>query len=386
MKILITADYFYPSKRGSGPIRSLVNFVDKFAGVHEIYLVTRDRDAANLPPYQEIQQGIWNHLLGIQVRYLSPNESIRRVLCESAREIQPDTIYMNSICSPLTRSILQSAARRSIPRTDLLIAVRGELNPAALAIKPVRKQIYLRAGLAMGLFRGARFHASTEAERTVIKEWFPKHTVEVATDVPESVQCDPRHRPTGVCRFAFTSRIAPIKNLEVALAAFEELVHTQSNFQASFEIHGEPIDESYGDAIRSRIARCRGKANYHGPFLPSDVWSILEQSTFTVLPSRGENFAHAVYESAAMGIPFLISDRTPWTEAANTGCGWVNCPDDQAGWKDAMIQAYQMSSDAYAVASRHCIDSARKMREIAHEQHERLFQSDRSATQKKVHS
>jgi glycosyltransferase involved in cell wall biosynthesis len=48
------------------------------------------------------------------------------------------------------------------------------------------------------------------------------------------------------------------------------------------------------------------------------------------LPTRGENFGHAIYEALASGIPVLISDRTPWRNLESLGVGWdlpLNAPD-----------------------------------------------------------
>jgi glycosyltransferase involved in cell wall biosynthesis len=41
-----------------------------------------------------------------------------------------------------------------------------------------------------------------------------------------------------------------------------------------------------------------------------------------VLPTLGENFGHAIFESLAAGRPVLISDQTPWRNLKQDFAGW----------------------------------------------------------------
>lgn len=374
MKILVTADYFLPTKRGGGPIRSLVNFADRFGGEHEIYLVTRDRDAPNESAYKDIQSGQWNDLGNAKVRYLSPQEPMRKVLCEIVNEIAPETIYMNSLFSPLTRAVLLNRRFKStLPRAMLLLAVRGELNPGALEIKPIRKRVFIELGKRIGVFRNVRFHASSNDEASVTKKHFPKNDSVVAMNVPAPVMGTERHRPDGKPRYVFIARVAPIKNLEIALNAIISLRRENASFNGILEIHGNVTDKQYGETIADLVARCGESAKLHGAYQHEQVWEILNEASFSVLPSRGENFAHSIYESAAVGVPFLVSDRTPWTEMAHDGAGWAVPIDDLDGWKNAFAASASMSESDYLKMSKHCIDSAKQMRDLAHQQHDQLF-------------
>lgn len=375
LKILVTADYFYPSIRASGPIRSLVNFVQKFSSIHELFVLTRDRDPNASEAYPDIVAKQWNEVLGIQARYVSPSENLGQVIRETIRSVGPDTIYMNSLMSPLTRSVLRFACRQGTATPDLLLAVRGELSPGALAIKPIRKRIFLQSGKVLGLFKGVRFQASSADEVRFIEHWFPDNKIHTAMDIPSEVIGQPKTRPSGDCRFVFNSRIAPIKNLEIAISAFESLNASHRGFEGILEIHGSPTDQEYLAKILRLLGRCGSHGRHCGPYRHDQIWDILGDASFSILPSRGENFAHAIYESAAAGVPFLISDRTPWTAAAHNGCGWVIDPDDLDGWKNAIINAINMSQDDYLRASEKCIEAAREMQSRAHHQHEALFLS-----------
>jgi glycosyltransferase involved in cell wall biosynthesis len=40
------------------------------------------------------------------------------------------------------------------------------------------------------------------------------------------------------------------------------------------------------------------------------------------LPTRGENFGHAILDALAAGVPVLISDKTPFENLEHHGAGW----------------------------------------------------------------
>ena len=42
-----------------------------------------------------------------------------------------------------------------------------------------------------------------------------------------------------------------------------------------------------------------------------------------ILPTRGENFGHAIFESLSAGCPVLISDQTPWNGLEQANAGWA---------------------------------------------------------------
>ena len=373
MKILIFADYFMPTRRGGGPIQSLANFASMFSSEHELFLVTRDRDAAQAQPYPEIVPGQWNPIQGLNARYLSPDERTANHLLKIVQSTSPDVIYLNSFFSPLTRNLLQLHWLNRIGRPRILLAVRGELGAGALAIKPKRKRTFLFLAKRVRFFRDVVFQASSELEAQSIRQHFPHHEIRIAMNIPAEMPGAAKDRPDGVSRYVFLGRIAPVKNLEIMLRAVESLLSEDPNFALQISIHGNAPDEAYLDKVRQLIERCQGRAEYIGPYPHKDVWNILRDASFTFLPSHGENFAHSIYESAVAGVPFLISDKTPWTEAAQTGAGWVCDSEDLQQWKSAIRRSAALSNEEYRAASEQCVASAREMRDLAHQQHQVLF-------------
>jgi glycosyltransferase involved in cell wall biosynthesis len=54
-----------------------------------------------------------------------------------------------------------------------------------------------------------------------------------------------------------------------------------------------------------------------------DVAGLLSCYDVLFLPTLGENFGHVIGEALSVGLPVLISDRTPWKGIQESGAGWV---------------------------------------------------------------
>jgi glycosyltransferase involved in cell wall biosynthesis len=51
------------------------------------------------------------------------------------------------------------------------------------------------------------------------------------------------------------------------------------------------------------------------------VAEILSTSHLFILPSKSENFGHALYEAMSAGLPVVTSDFTPWNELEKNKAG-----------------------------------------------------------------
>jgi hypothetical protein len=54
----------------------------------------------------------------------------------------------------------------------------------------------------------------------------------------------------------------------------------------------------------------------------SEVRDFLVASDAMILPTQGENFGHASFESLADGAPVVISNRTIWSALVEKQAGW----------------------------------------------------------------
>ena len=61
---------------------------------------------------------------------------------------------------------------------------------------------------------------------------------------------------------------------------------------------------------------------YEGEISNSEVPGALARADLLFLPTKGENFGHAIFEALSCGVPALLSDRTPWRALERQGAGW----------------------------------------------------------------
>ena len=71
-----------------------------------------------------------------------------------------------------------------------------------------------------------------------------------------------------------------------------------------------------------------------------------------MLPSHGENFGHAIFESLQIGKPVLISHNTPWQDLSAQKVGWDLHFDQLSEWDQALTQATEMDQSTYDLWSK----------------------------------
>jgi glycosyltransferase involved in cell wall biosynthesis len=90
-----------------------------------------------------------------------------------------------------------------------------------------------------------------------------------------------------------------------------------------FDIYGPVTSAAYWARCQElmRSLPVNVIAAYRGEVGHAEVAETLRGYDLFFLPTAGENFGHAIYESLAAGVPVLISDRTPWRglEGAEAG-------------------------------------------------------------------
>lgn len=373
MRIFVTADYFLPGYKAGGPIQSLANFSREFCRQHEMYFFTRDRDATDTKSYDSIVLNDWNARYGGFVYYASPENINKRALHDSIADVEPDCIYLNSLFSPLSRYVMLSRSMRKVTAScKIVLAVRGELNPGALGIHPIRKKAYLAFLRRLGACRNIRFQASCDSERLAIRRWFPGADVVVAGNIPsEAPHAIDKvgEKISDVCSFVFAGRKSPMKNLEFLLERLAELPDEEFHLN----IYGPISDRFYWNRCQSTLVRLNGKVSVHGAYRPEEIWGILAKSRFMVLPTLGENFGHSIYEAAASGTPYVISDRTPWTERSRGRAGWALPLQDVNQWRNVLRECIHMEPSRYVEMVDACRAVAAEVKSQAVAQHARLF-------------
>jgi len=175
-----------------------------------------------------------------------------------------------------------------------------------------------------GWLDGVTWQASTENEADDIRHAFGTNAaIAVAPDL-----LNPEYRSWPSSRYRkqparldviFLSRIAPVKNLHLAIELLRGLCGN-----INFHIAGPIDDSAYWGRCTKSLATLDGniRSEYLGPLAPSQVAECLGRHGLLLLPSAGESFGFAILEAMLAGCPVLVSDRTPWRDLNRHGIGW----------------------------------------------------------------
>ena len=305
-KLLFITDWYAPAFKGGGPIRSVVNLIEKIKKDYDCYVYTSNTDFGEVEPLAGIVEDQWVDQDGVQVYYRSGKLSFAQVKT-MIKNINPHRIYLNSMFSNMIKPILVAFASDKI-----IIAPRGMLNESALAVKPIRKFLYLWFLRTFGFAKHLRFHATSEEEKKVIKRIFPNaQSIVVAGNIPTSTATEllPVEKQSGKLNIVFTGRMHPIKNLHLLLEALK-------NVSGAIEL---TIIATQEDQLY--LERCNRLAialpsnitiNWVLDLPPTEIKRYLLQAHLFALLSNVESFGHAIFEALAIGCPVFISDNTPW--------------------------------------------------------------------------
>ena len=316
-KILIFSDWYAPAFKGGGPIRSIVNLVDALKQQYDFYVFTADTDFGETSPMPHIKVDQWLLQDGVHVYYHSKGRMTYKMVKSIIKEINPHRIYLNSMFSNMIKPIL--AAYQS---EKIIIAPRGMLSTSALAVKPLRKFLYLWFLRTFGFAKYLNFHATSEQEVKNIKRIFPNaKSINVAGNIPGRVEATlPQAiKASNAIQLVFTGRMHPIKNLHILLQALQNV-----KGQITLNIIATREDEAY-------LNKCQQLANELGKDIQVNwlldlphhqIKPYLQAAHFFVLLSEVESFGHAIFEALAVGCPVLISDQTPWKNLQEKKAGW----------------------------------------------------------------
>ncbi|MCM5527625.1 glycosyltransferase family 4 protein [Parasegetibacter sp. NRK P23] len=323
-KILLFTDWYYPGYKAGGPIQSCINIVGLMQGEFDFFVFTSDRDLNDPHTYPGITTGKWlDGMHGEQVFYADKNKLNITAIRSIVARLRPDVVYFNSMFS-LAFTIYPRLALKTLRYPGkIILAPRGMLHPGALELKSRKKMIFLRAFRLMGLHKRVLFHATDTQEVMDVQKVFPKAAFILVNNIPSLQEINAVRPPKmpGQLRLVFISRISPKKNLRYLL---ELLSKYKFPGNISLDVYGAVEDVEYVLECRRLIADLPPNVmvEIKGALPNAEVQRLLHHYHCFVLPTLGENFGHAIFESLYAGRPVLISDKTPWLNLESVRAGW----------------------------------------------------------------
>jgi glycosyltransferase involved in cell wall biosynthesis len=206
---------------------------------------------------------------------------------------------------------------------------------------------------------------------------FQKHAnFIVAQNVPKQPWQEKLEIPIGnpnPLRLVFLSLITEKKNLHLVLEALKII-----EFPVVFDIYGPVKDSQYWNHCLQLISEqpLNVKCEYHGAVKSERSQEIFSQYHALVLPSKGENFGHAIYECLSVGRPVIIGKNTPWKDVENDKAGWLVELDSQ-DVKEAVIKLGKLNQIEFESVSNNALKMAQNYFDQSdfESDYERLFNS-----------
>jgi len=342
-RVLILIGALWPGHESAGPNLSVKAMCESLGDTFEFLLVARDRPFGGTEPI--VGTDGWCDLGWAKVHYLTVGSRGAEGLARLLRETPHDVLFVNGFFDrEFTIPAMLSRRFGKTPRTPVVIAPRGEFSSGALGLNGGRKALYMVIVRVLGLAKGVTFHVTSEEEERDTRAVFPDNRIERITNV-RPVFPLPAYRPGNVFRVAFLGRISRVKGLDVALEALA-LVRQR----VDLTVWGPVSDPAHWTRCKELIAALPANvtARRDGELANDSVPEAMAGQDLMFMPSRSENFGHAIFEALAAGTPVLIGDRTPWQDLEATKAGFdIPLPDPQ-GLAAAIDQLAAMPAANYA--------------------------------------
>ena len=320
MRLLIISDYYLPGFKAGGPIKSISTLCNNIKNTIHVTIMTSNHDLGETNSYDNIEFDRILKFNSHEIIYLSKVNFVKIKLF--INKISPDVIYLNSFFSKFTQIILL-LKKLGIIKSRIVLAPRGELSLGALSIKPIKKSIFIKILKFFNIYTNdIFFHSTDEIEFRDIKKLFSNKTFFIPNLIFYINPFVPvASKKENELKIIFLSRITKKKNL---LYALDVLVNNIYDGKIKFDIYGPIEDEIYWKKCEDIIIQAKHNImiKYKGSVGPRNVMHILSKNNVFFLPTKNENFGHAIVEAMQCGLVPIISDQTPWNDLQKYNAGF----------------------------------------------------------------
>lgn len=314
-KIFITIPWFLPAFRAGGPVQSVANLVKEYREDVEYFIFCGDVDlnGAALENVETNKWVPWND--HTQVWYAGP-EKISDSLVKLVEAEKPDLLFIIGLFSWHYNIVPMVFCKG----TKKILSTRGMLHPGALSQKKWKKKVYLLLFKLLEYHYKVSFHATDEEEARFIRNYFGDVPgVFTAGNFPNRISFLPvQPKEAGRLKLVTVGIISPMKNI---LLVLESLASVTAH--VDYTIYGPVKDEEYWERCKAIIKSLPENINvvYEKEIEPRKIPAALERAHVFILPSKSENFGHAIFEALSAGRPVITSDNTPWKNLKESKAG-----------------------------------------------------------------
>ncbi|MGE0567735.1 MAG: glycosyltransferase [Bacteroidia bacterium] len=339
-----------PGTKAGGPVRSVHSLIQNLGDNFDFYILTKDTDLGESKPYSNIESDAWLTKANYSIYYLSNANLTGSKINSIINELKPEVLYINSFWSYWFSILLLELYSKNKISSRIILAPRGMLGKNSLKIKPFKKMLYLQLSKFRNSYRGIHFQASNETELNDIQKYFPKNEISIVPNLT-SIKAGHRTRIKEINKIElfFLSRIVPIKGLKEALEYLKDIREVSIDYY----IYGNIEDDSYWNICQSIIKTLPKNISVNKmdeiPF--NKIEETISRHHALFMPTKNENFGHAIVESLCCACPVIISDQTPWNNLEDFKAGF-NCKlEDKSKWTSSVIAVAKTNQEEYTAMS-----------------------------------
>ncbi len=320
-KILILAGRYLPGYKDGGPVRTLINLTDLLGDEYEFRLAVLDRDHGDTQSYPNIKIGEWNEVGKAKVWYYRQGEMNKALILALAKDA--DLIYSCGFYDGYGYKTLSLNNKNKLGGKPVVVASMGSFTKGALSQKSLKKKVFIRLCKLLGYFKNITWSVTSSYEEKDVKRIIgEKARCVIAEDLPRKIEPLPRgtYSPEGKLRLLFLSRIAAHKNLSYAIEVLKKV-----KAEVAFDIYGPIQEEGYWAHCQEGLKGLPDNVtwSYLGEVATEKVPEVFSNYDAFILPTKGENYGHVIFESLAAGCIPIVSDQTPWDSLERRGAGFT---------------------------------------------------------------
>lgn len=303
------------SKESGGFGSSIRSLLLNLSGVPELYLALFTFSHCFCDSDVRLNKFIFNRL-----RWFNNIISIISALRKTVKREENSIFHCHSPWSLLSLFAIFLAP---FFRAKVFVSTHGMFDPWCLRQKRLKK----RFGVAFYRIIARHFIdayvVNSDLERKSVLMLFPtakvyvvNHGISMSHVLAEEI-VKMRYESKN---YLFLSRIVPGKGLEELMNSWLDCSLEGASLLVAGS--GEPSYVArFTDFVSENNLAC--SVSFLG-FIDSPIKEkIYNESKFFILPSHSENFGMVVLEAMSMGVPCIVSDKTPWTNVAVDGLGYL---------------------------------------------------------------
>ena len=325
-RVLILYDHFYPAYKAGGPVQSLVNLIRQMHQQLDFFVVCKPHEMNESEVFPGIKVNEWNNWEQIaKVMYWNYKGASQNSLQELYKEVRPDIIFINGLFSlhfnllPLRAAISFSSKYKDC---KVVLSARGMLHPGALSQKKFKKKIFLIFFKLFGWQHKVQWHATDEQELKFIQQQFGELTnIKVAGNFPNLLtQTKAPDKREHELIMGTVALISPMKNHLQVLTALQSV-----QAKIVWHIYGPVKEETYWQQCKQLIQQLPSniEVHYHGELPPAERSKTMEEFQLFIMPSKSENFGHAILEALSAGKPVITTSTTPFKHLQQVNAGYT---------------------------------------------------------------